>query len=99
MCNFLLLLQEINLQQNVQVSQMNVCALAVKICSRVKLEMDASPNAKYVHLCALHAKRTADCCHHWILLWLAAGHKEQIEASGVRALNFSIRLMMQSRLE
>lgn len=47
--------------------------------------MDADPNAKCV--CVLHVKHTADLCHHWILLWPTAGHKGQIEESGVTLLS------------
>lgn len=51
--------------------------------------MDASPNAKHACVCALHVKHTADLCHHWILLWPTAGHKGQIEESGVSRLSSS----------
>lgn len=61
---------------------MRMCLRVVMICSQVK--------GKWMHLlmpsvcvCVLHVKNTADLCHHWILLWLTAGHKGQIEESGV----------------
>lgn len=66
---------------------MCVCLLVVMICSQVKREMDASPNAKCVCVCGLHVKHTADLCHHRILLWPTAGHKGQIEESGVSRLS------------
>lgn len=41
-----------------------VCLLVVMICSQMQREMDASLKAKYVCMCALHVKHTADLCHH-----------------------------------
>lgn len=48
---------------------------------------------------ALHAKHTADGCHHCILLCPTAGHKAQIDDSGVSMLSsYPIQETMESAL-
>lgn len=51
-------------------------------------------------MCVLHVKHTADRDHHWILLWLTAGHKGQIEESGVSLIAplFAFQILMNSHL-